>query len=320
MSPFTALVAAWNEFDMVSRHIRSFQDLDWGNSQLVISAGGQDGTYQAARLLAGKNVLVLEQLPGQGKQAALRECLTHAEHGLLYLTDADCLFDRSTLHGVFEPIVSADFGVSTGGSRPLPEQLIIPLVQYQACRDAFYFDHGGETTDGLLGRNTAITRTCLDRVHAFEEPVTTGTDFHLAQKLRRADIRIALATNSRIASEYPATWRSYLSMWRRWIKNLYIHDRSSHGTHAVKASGLALAIIAIPIVVPIPNRWLRVSILIPLFLALRSRYRDLRHGKRAGIQVGPATYCLLPVYAYLDQVAVLGAMLDLTRTSTRKRW
>src|SRR4051812_9393475 len=64
------LVAAWNEAPLIERHLASFWGLTYSDLQLVICAGGTDGTYAIASRFAGDRLIVLEQRSGEGKQRA----------------------------------------------------------------------------------------------------------------------------------------------------------------------------------------------------------------------------------------------------------
>src|SRR3954454_3412708 len=280
--PFTALVAAWNEAHHIREHIESFIALRFDHCQLVLCAGGPDGTYDVARVFEADNIVVVEQQPEQGKQRALRECLRHARCDLLYLTDADCLFDRETVRTIFAPIVSGHYHVSTGGCKPLARQTASPFVQYQACRDLFAYDHAPPEADGLLGRNSAITRACLVGAGAFTETVDTGTDYHLGKKVRLAGLPIALAKESRVQTAYPHALHASLSAWRRWIKNLAIHDAAKHRMHLGRAVTLALLVLSPPLTLTLLPRRASIPSVLAFLLALRARYRDLRYAAWRG--------------------------------------
>ncbi len=318
---FSALVAAWNEAHIIDAHIGSFVELGATHCELILCAGGQDGTYDRAKRYedAHDNIRVLEQQPGQGKQAALRAMYPHAQHDIIYLTDADCLFDRSNLQSVLAPIVSGDFEVSSGASQPLASQRHIPLVQYQWCRDSYNLDCAGPVANGILGRNSAITRQRLDSVGAFEEDAATGTDYLLSKKLLANGASIAAANTSRVEAEYPATASDYLAMWRRWIKNLAVHDLRKHSTHFLVITALALVLLLTPLWILLPIPWSLPFALI-LIIALGSRYRSLVYCQRRGFPLSAKTYLLVPYYLVLDQLAVLGAERDLISKRRRQRW
>ena len=55
----SVLVAAWNEADMIEGHIKSFLALRYPNKELILCAGGNDGTYEIARRQAGEGLSLI---------------------------------------------------------------------------------------------------------------------------------------------------------------------------------------------------------------------------------------------------------------------
>jgi glycosyltransferase involved in cell wall biosynthesis len=314
LPPFTALVAAWGEGPRVEAHIRSFKAMRWPGAELILVAGGKDDTYARAKALEGDGVRVLEQKPGMGKQRSLREALAHARHDLIFLTDADCLFEREVLRKLFAPIVEGRYQVVTGGSRPLPSQAGNPLADYERAREVVFFAHHPPQSEGLLGRNAALTRHALEQAGNFAEDVPTGTDYHLARKLREVGYAIGFVRDSLIASEYPGTARSYLQRRRRWVKNLLVHDPQKNRPALVQSTLFALLILLVPLwlLLPRPLGWL---LLLPALLALAARYRDVLRGG-AGLK----TLLLVPYFTVLDQIGVLGALWDYCDPRRRRKW
>ena len=320
LPPFTALVAAWNEGENLEAHVRSFRAMRWPGAQLVLCAGGKDGTYEQARALAGEDVTVLEQKSGMGKQRALREALRHARHDLIFLTDADCLYDRHSLEALLKPLAEGRYQAASGGSRPLARQVGNPLAEYQGARDRRYFDQAPAESDGLLGRNAAVTREALRIAGDLSEDVATGTDYHLAKKLSEAGIKIAYVRESRVESEYPATTSSYMGRWRRWIKNLAVHDLEKTRPELLKSAGFAVLSLVGPVSLLLALNAFTVLLCAPFMLALASRYRDLFYAAQTGEPLHLKTYLAVPYFTVLDQIAVLGAWWDLRDPERRNRW
>ncbi|MER3478954.1 MAG: family 2 glycosyl transferase [Meiothermus sp.] len=320
LPPFTALVAAWNEGENLEAHVHSFRALGWPGAQLVLCAGGEDGTYQRALALAGDDVTVLEQKSGMGKQRALREALKHARHDLIFLTDADCLYHRPSLEALLKPLAEGRYQAASGGSRPLARQAGNPLAEYQEARDRRYFDQAPAESDGLLGRNAALTREALRQAGDLAEDVATGTDYHLAKRLSEAGIKIAYVRESRVESEYPATSSSYMRRWRRWIKNLAVHDPPKNRPELLKSAGLAVFSLVGPVSLLLALNAFTVLLCAPFMLALASRYRDLFYAARSGQPLHLKTYLAVPYFTVLDQIAVLGAWWDLHDPQRRNRW
>jgi glycosyltransferase involved in cell wall biosynthesis len=320
LPPFSALVAAWNEGDLIETHIKSFIDLEQEKSELILCAGGDDDTYEKAKRFESKNVTVIKQKQGEGKQVALRKCLQHASHDLIYLTDADCLFDEISLYCVFEPIISGTYYVSSGASRPFNHVLHLPIVQYQWARDVAGFNRTGTLSKGVFGRNSAITRTCLNNINNFSESVATGTDYHLSKKLRDASIPVKASKHSRVQAEYPTSAMSYLKMWRRWIKNLMIHDPRREKRHFLKITILAILLLFAPLSIFLLPWFMSLGFVTLFIAALITRYRDLYSAHNQEFRVNIKTYLLTPIFLFLDQLAVLGAGLDLLDRRKRNRW
>lgn len=320
--PFSALVAAWNEAQMIERHVASFIALPGTECELILCAGGADDTLSRAKRAAGDNpnVVVIEQHIGQGKQAALRTCFELAQHPWIYLTDADCLFSEEVLRSLFG-VAAGGHRVVTGGSTPLRDQMSVPIVAYQEARDASYDARVGDVADGVLGRNALLRRDVVEAAGGFTANVHTGTDYHLTLQLKALDEPIAHARGSRVQSEYPASPSEYLRMWRRWIKNLLVHSPHGTGRALVTSLILALALTVLPMAAALLWSWALAVVAVAL-LATASwrRAQDLSFlpTEAAGMR-WPVTI-RLPGYVYLDQLAVVLAWMDALTDRGRRRW
>jgi cellulose synthase/poly-beta-1,6-N-acetylglucosamine synthase-like glycosyltransferase len=85
------LVPAWNEAQHIQACLGSILALRYPEKELVVCAGGEDGSYTLAKRFEGPEVIVLKQQPGEGKQCALRRCFANSTGEIIFLTDADCL-------------------------------------------------------------------------------------------------------------------------------------------------------------------------------------------------------------------------------------
>lgn len=230
----SALVAAWNEGAGIEAHIGSFLALRYPNIELIICAGGDDDTYERARSFAGDRVTVLEQRPGEGKQAALARCLEHARGEIIYLTDADCRFDDEVLAHVLAPLVNGQEQAATGASRPRDDQLHLLLPRHLWSAECYADAQRPAYCDGLLGRNAAIVRPAIERIGGLSFAAPTGTDFHLAMRLLRAGLRIRFVPESVVASHYPVTLSAYRRKQSRWLRNLLLYSGGYRAYHHVR--------------------------------------------------------------------------------------
>jgi glycosyltransferase involved in cell wall biosynthesis len=150
----SVLVAAWNEARLIERCLDSLLAIDWPELEIVVCAGGNDITYDLALQYASDQIIVLEQRPGEGKQAALRKCFAESRGEIIYFTDADCLVNEQSIRAVISPILSGEFLAATGHSVPLPEQESNNLVRFQWARDANWVDKRG----AIANRDTKTIR------------------------------------------------------------------------------------------------------------------------------------------------------------------
>jgi len=244
----SVLVAAWDEADLIQRHIESFLALRYPHKELVLCAGGPDGTYELARQYAGPQVTVLHQQPGEGKQRALRRCVAQATGEIIFLTDADCLLNDEAFERTLEPIVDEQDSVTTGSSRPLVGQTINRFVAVQWAAQQYGSLRMPEESPGLLGRNCAVRSTVMESVGAFAPDAATGTDYTLARQLLSAGYTIRYVRDSAVETRYPTEWRSYYWQRSRWLRNLLRVGLRS-GDLATAFQGLVAVVLGVALMV-----------------------------------------------------------------------
>lgn len=321
----SALVAAWNEADLIEGHIRSFQGLRHANRQLVLCAGGSDGTLELARRFAGDDVVVLEQLPGEGKQRALARSFAACDGEVIVLTDGDCLFDDTSFEAIIEPIVSGESAVTTGFAEPIAEERDRLFVRFQWLTYVATLPVSPGRRQGVLGRNCALRRDVVERLRPFDVPAPTGTDYVLSMVLMRAGIEVRGVPESRIATRYPLAPRPYLRMWRRWIKNVLVHAPRYGARRELAATlgavGLAWFTLATPLAIPLLGRVALVAPLVSLAVASMNRMRRLAvGGQRTGTRPSWQLIVGAPLMVLLDQAAALLAAYDSVAPGRRTKW
>ena len=222
----SVLVAAWNEADAIDRCIKSITSLSYHHKELVVCAGGDDGTYDSARQHENGSVRVLKQAPREGKQRALRRCLTASTGEIIFLTDADCVLTDEVFESTLEPILDGREVAATGSYEPLAEQRDLPLVTYQWAIQLYGRIHADAYSAGLLGANCAVRRADLERSGGFDAEAPTGTDYVLARTLSRAGHRLRSMPASAVATHFESSARGYLRQRARWLRNLLLHGVS----------------------------------------------------------------------------------------------
>lgn len=276
----SVLVAAWNEAAHIERHIASFRALRYPHKELVLCAGGEDGTYELAARQAGPDLRVLRQETDEGKQRALARAFRVTQGAVIFLTDADCLLADEPFERTLWPVIAKGEQAATGSSQPLPEQLADPFAFTQAASQIYSALHGPLYAPGILGRNCAVQRHLLAETAALEAPAPTGTDYVLAKTLVLAGVRIRQVSESRVPTDYPTTATAYMRQQRRWLRNVVLHGRrfgaASEMRASLRTSLIGAAMVLLPLVGIALAPWLLAvwGVLAGQALAARLRYRS----------------------------------------------
>ena len=318
------LVPAWNEKKRLGICLESLLELTWPKVEIIVSAGGSDGTFDEALRFVARGVTVVEQRPGQGKQSALREMLLIANGSIVYLTDADCYVPDDTFRSVVSAVASGLADASTGRYMPFREELDHPLVLYRWGIQRADERKRTMWSEGITGANCAVRRFSLESVGKFDSVVNTGTDYHLARQLRDADIGIRYV-DSAVETEYGRTPRAFVNQQSRWLRNTLLHGIKFKDRAELKGTGLTLGLNAIILGLPFTwliTRWFRLALWALLSSALV--WRRASYAAQASSEVGKAVpasfYAALPFMCLLDAVASVRPIIDVWRRSSRDRW
>ena len=292
--------------------------------QMVICAGGADGTYDLASPWAGDRVIVIAQEPGEGKQGALRRCLTVATGEVLVLTDADCLMADQPFERLIEPLTRGA-AVTTGFDEPLPEQRTDPFVLYQWLSASGSRPRTRTLASSVLGRNCAVLRGTVESSFALDVPARTGTDYVLGHALAGAGYPIHLVPDSRIMTWYATDPGSYVEANRRWVKNLLIHAPRFGAWREMGVTVLGVGIAATILLGPALAAFFGPRGLVaPMTVAgitTMNRVRRLAVGARVtDMRLPGRVLATVPVFILLDQVSVVLAAVDSVSEHGRSRW
>ena len=320
------LVPAWNERHNIDAFIQSYVALTYPHRELILSAGGSDGTYERAISYAGDSIVVLRQEPGEGKQRSLRKGFVLAIGDIIVLTDADCILNQDSLDRLLHPIISGNSAVTTGVSRPKSSQMSHPFVYYQyvALRQRDSSHPRGHDVKTLLGRNCAILRTALADVGGFDEDIAVGTDSFLGKKLVSRGHRIHLVDDSIVETEFPTSLRDYVRQRSRWGRNAILHNmrfrlyRRVAKAIAARVSGLAMLLLPI-----FSFRFGRAILgfwIVGVAWAYFTRVRNLRSAGCSHATISASLNWRIPVYLFAEWMAQGLALIQLLLPRTRHLW
>jgi cellulose synthase/poly-beta-1,6-N-acetylglucosamine synthase-like glycosyltransferase len=319
------LVAAWNEAGNIERHIRSFLALRYPNKELLICAGGEDGTFDLASSHQDSSIQVLKQRKGDGKQKSLARSFPLSTGSIIFLTDADCNLDDQCFENTIEPLVSGREQAATGRFSPLAVQRENSFVQQQWYVDTYWRERSPDYIEGLIGRNAAVNRDVLEGIGGFAAGVKTGTDYYLARQLTGNGTRIRYVHESSIETEFQTSAAKYLRQQSRWLRNIILHGSSFAAWQQVKGAVLQCTTGFVFLVWPaavIIFGWTAPALWLILFShGSLSRMRRIRYGELVLDQRHrPKTYIHAPLYFLLDQVMLANSLLEWLIPGLRWRW
>lgn len=220
--PFVSvIVPAWQERGTLEMCIRFLRDVDYPNWEVIIVAGGPDGSYESA-IEACKDLehfSVLKQQP-RGKNAALNQALGPAQGEIIVLLDADSQVSKGWLKELVAPINKVILA-TTGQPVPLRKT---PITQTEQMEQIAISKIRGITI--LQGNGSiALDRKAIEQIGGFPEDVLVGVDWDLNARLAAHHIQRTFCSGAIVKTERPATlpeyWRNEIRWRRAHIASLF---------------------------------------------------------------------------------------------------
>jgi poly-beta-1,6-N-acetyl-D-glucosamine synthase len=255
----SVLIPAWNEADMLSRCLDSILATKSPHLEVIVSAGGSDGTLAIANQYSKRcpnRVVSLEQSDGEGKQSALRRCYAVSRGDVIFLTDADCVVPNDTLSRLVAYVSSGSADAATGMTVPLQEQRCKPWVRHQWATSHAIDRMRGRDSTGLHGRVSAVRREAIESAGAFADDVRTGTDYHLAKKLLAAGRSIHFLPVA-VETRFETDLRRRTAQQSRWMRNILVHGRRFGDTAEVASVTKTMALGPGLLLFPLTWKWTR---------------------------------------------------------------
>jgi cellulose synthase/poly-beta-1,6-N-acetylglucosamine synthase-like glycosyltransferase len=304
------LVPAWNAAGELPAFVAAYRNLTYPNRELVLCAGGPDGSFEVARTHVSPDIVVLEQEPEEGKQSALRKSYPRASGSIVYLTDIDCRPNDATVNNLVWHLALGQAQVVTGSPRPVNDQVQNAFVRTQWAVEQATQPHLVREVGGIRGCNAALMRAAVEASGAFSTDAPSGTDYTLAKETQRAGYHILFAPGHPMPTIYPHTFGLYVRKQARWIRNVYVIGKQFNAAAEVRAT---LPTLALPyvLIAGIVARG-RGSFLakLSLLLAVHAVLNRLWYQRQVGLQ--PRIMASIQHFA-ATQVAAMRAGFDIVR-------
>ena len=219
--PFVSIIVpAWRDRSALENCLHTLTRVDYPDYDVIIVAGGPDGTCELAAAAADKDprIRVVEQLP-RGKNAALNQGLSLAGADIVVFLDADSELTPQWLKRLVGAL-RRGAAASTGNYLPLHETAVslwgdLAKVNEYQVRDRVILQGSG---------GIAVSREALDVIGPFPEE-RVSSDWDLDARLAMHGYRRVFAADALIGSHRPATltewWRNELRWRRLHLRSLF---------------------------------------------------------------------------------------------------
>ena len=213
----TVLVAAYDEQDCIAAKIENTLQLDYPPHQLellVATDGSRDGTPAIVAEYAARhaNVHLLHDQERRGKAAALARASARARGEILIFSDANCLFEPSTVRELVRPFADAAVG-GVSGSKRIEQGDGQATAQGEGLywRYESYLKVCDSAVSSVMGAPGEVWATRRSAYVAPEQD-TILEDLTAALQLVQAGWRVVYCQNARA---YETTSPSITAQWRR---------------------------------------------------------------------------------------------------------
>jgi len=234
LPPVSVLIAAYNEQDCILETLQSVADQQYPGlvEIVVINDGSQDATQaeikRARKQLSGYPHLViqsLEQLPNQGKAAALNMGLRAASHDILVTVDADTSMYSDSLARLVTNLIDGPPNTAAVAGTVLVKNsrntLMTRLQEWDYFLGIAVVKRIQSLYQGTLvaqGAFSAYWRSAVEAVGGWEN--TVGEDIVLTWALHKKDFRVNYAENAFVFTNVPETYGQFFRQRQRWSRGL----------------------------------------------------------------------------------------------------
>jgi cellulose synthase/poly-beta-1,6-N-acetylglucosamine synthase-like glycosyltransferase len=319
------LTAAWNEEQFIRKHIENVLSLQYPDKEYILCAGGEDNTREIASKYIGKGVRLIEQIPGEGKQKALRKCFAEASGEIIFLIDADCVISNDDFLLILAPIIVQGESAATALSpSPLSYQISNPFVIYQYSLNFLNRLRSPQYIGGLSGASCAVRRDVLQAINGFGISAPTGTDYTLARQLVTNQHKIRAVPESSFQTVYHEKFGDYIRQKSRWLRNLFLIGIETQDWHHTFLSALTFITGFVGFTLPIfAIFWGELFLALwggLYFYALSNRLMSLRLLTDYGQLNSLATIAFAPFCIIIDWFVMVRSAIETFSPAIRTRW
>jgi cellulose synthase/poly-beta-1,6-N-acetylglucosamine synthase-like glycosyltransferase len=314
MKSASIIIPAWNEAKTIKKTLEALLKIDYDMDQceIIIVAGGDDGTFSLAKSLALQGeafsrYVILEQGP-LGKNAAIQQGVRKAGNPIIVLLDADTIVSPGWLKAMVHPIERGDTHLTIANPEPVRKTWV---SDYYTINKLYFMDHIVTYSGHAMAFRAEVVRDHLD--YFFDESVKVGVDYLLAKRFLERGLGVTFAKDALVTTHIPSTFRYFWLSELRWMAALINIDDVSYTN-----LGRNVAIVAAMVcVVPVFEKVSVLSLLFNLVYMIRKAriFFAVRTEYHAGIKSLLGFIFLSYAYHLIGIISYLRHFLGLSRNT-----
>ena len=218
----TIIVPAFNEATTITNCIKSLQNLDYPNFEIiVVDDGSNDATYEVANQCKGVKVF---QQKNQGKPIALNNGISHSSGEIILTVDADTELDRDALKPIANRFACNNkLGAVAGNVKVKREPTLLNTIQSAEYATGINLVRKGQSVLGTVmvvpGPVAALKKEAIEHVGFFSDD-TFAEDFDITVKILKKGYEIEYEETSLAYTDTPKSTEDLIKQRRRWYRGM----------------------------------------------------------------------------------------------------
>jgi cellulose synthase/poly-beta-1,6-N-acetylglucosamine synthase-like glycosyltransferase len=211
------LVPARNEEKILKGCIDNLLKSNYKNYEILIIAGGSDGTFNEANKIsqANKKITVIEQ-GDEGKSGALNKGLRKAKGDIIVLVDADTLVEQEWLGYLIAPIIDGRASATSGN--PYPYECNWVTFYHSMC-SLFRIFRGKKSLFGAA--TVAIKREIIEKTGKFNENAHAADDLIFDRNVKALGYNIESVEKAKLKTDFSTNFIDFLKIETRFNRSLF---------------------------------------------------------------------------------------------------
>ena len=216
------IVPAFNESKTIKKCIKSLQNLDYPNYEIIIvDDGSNDDTFKVVSQFKGVKVF---RQKNQGKPIALNNGISQSSGEIVLTVDADTELDKDALKSIANRFtLNSKLGAIAGNVKVKREPTILNTIQSAEYATGINLVRKGQSVLGTVmivpGPIAALKKEIIKKVGLFSDD-TFAEDFDMTIKILKKGFKIEYEEGSLAYTDAPKNTEDLIKQRRRWYRGM----------------------------------------------------------------------------------------------------